>query len=93
MAELRHAVGIDRRLTRAQVVQPPCAVGVVGRRKSTPRAFVASCVASTALPGTAHTTPMQSRIASVLKGKPVACGGGAERVLAIRLGKPPAGNP
>jgi hypothetical protein len=34
MAELRHAVGIDRRRTRAQVVQPPCTVGVVGRRKT-----------------------------------------------------------
>jgi hypothetical protein len=34
MAELRHAIGIDRRRTRAQVVQPPCTVGVVGRRKT-----------------------------------------------------------
>jgi hypothetical protein len=45
MAELRHAIGIDRRRTRAQVVQPPCTVGVVGRRKTTCISFcaISSC--------------------------------------------------
>ena len=45
MAELWHAIGIDRRRTRAQVVQPPCTVGVVGRRKTTCISFcaISSC--------------------------------------------------
>ena len=43
MAELRHAIGIDRRRTRAQVVQPPCSSRVTGLTHAGP-ATVCVCV-------------------------------------------------
>ena len=47
------SASFDRRRTRAQVVQPPCTVGVVGRRKTTCISFCAnsSCC------GHCHATP------------------------------------